>query len=539
MNQVTLPAKIWPWLLTAAILIAFFLHLQGVPLFDLDEGAFSEATREMLTRHDFLTTYLNGEPRYAKPILTYWLQAVSVSLFGVHTFAFRLPSSLAATAWVLSVFAFVRPRLGRETAYTAALITALSAGVAVVGRAAIADALLNLFITLSFFDIYRYHESRGSTPRNRAFIWMALGFLTKGPIAMVAAPVSLLFFLWQGRWKDWLKAAFSPLGWALFLAITAPWYILEYLHQGKAFIDSFFLKNNLGRYASPNDSHAGDYFYYVGAVLLMLMPFSGWLIRILPRLANLRREVLDRYLWIGFGFVFLFFTFSATKLPHYILYGCTPLFILLAKYREEIRGRFFGLGPAILFLAFVLALPLIASQVAQKNGNAYIRAMLSRGPEVFNPLYYLVPALALAVILLLWVWPRWPVWQKSLLASLLCTFVLMQTLVPTIGALKQQPVKNAALLDRHLSGPTVMWEINMPSFSVYRQAVTPRAPPKPGDLVFTRIDKLPRLAKLGHYRVLFNQGGIILARFLGPGKHHFSSAVVIRSPAHEHSTLAR
>jgi 4-amino-4-deoxy-L-arabinose transferase-like glycosyltransferase len=67
-------------LLVVAVLGCFFLGIGGFPLFDLDEGAFSEATREMLASGNFLSTTLNGEPRYDKPILIYWLQAASVRL---------------------------------------------------------------------------------------------------------------------------------------------------------------------------------------------------------------------------------------------------------------------------------------------------------------------------------------------------------------------------------------------------------------------------------------------------------------------------
>src|SRR4051812_39793088 len=80
-------------------LASFFWMLGSAPLFDVDEGAFSQATLEMFQRGDFLSTYLNGEPRYDKPILVYWLQAAGVALLGPTEWAFRLPSALCATAW--------------------------------------------------------------------------------------------------------------------------------------------------------------------------------------------------------------------------------------------------------------------------------------------------------------------------------------------------------------------------------------------------------------------------------------------------------
>ena len=96
------------WLAAITVAASFFWMLGAAPLFDVDEGAFSQATMEMFQRGDFLATYLNGEPRYDKPILVYWLQALGVIAFGPTEYAFRLPSAVCASAWALITFLFVR-----------------------------------------------------------------------------------------------------------------------------------------------------------------------------------------------------------------------------------------------------------------------------------------------------------------------------------------------------------------------------------------------------------------------------------------------
>ena len=85
------------WVLGAlALLGLFLLGLDQALLFDVDEGAFTEATREMLVSGDWSHTTLNGQDRFDKPIGVYWLQAISASIFGLNEFAFRLPSALSA-----------------------------------------------------------------------------------------------------------------------------------------------------------------------------------------------------------------------------------------------------------------------------------------------------------------------------------------------------------------------------------------------------------------------------------------------------------
>ena len=153
MTQVAFESERWrpdsyvqAGLISFCLFIAFFVNLWGVPLFDLDEGAFAEATREMLVSGNFAATYLDGEPRYDKPILSYWLQSLSVSAFGMHEFAFRLPSALAASLWLIASYRFVKQEWDEQSALFTVLIMANVAIVGVIGRAATADAWLNLFI---------------------------------------------------------------------------------------------------------------------------------------------------------------------------------------------------------------------------------------------------------------------------------------------------------------------------------------------------------------------------------------------------------
>ena len=96
------PLPAWQRIVYALLLaLPLLAGLGQAPLFDVDEGAFSEATREMLASGDFGHTTLNGEDRFDKPIGVYWLQAASVSVFGAEPFAFRLPSVLSG--WLLAI----------------------------------------------------------------------------------------------------------------------------------------------------------------------------------------------------------------------------------------------------------------------------------------------------------------------------------------------------------------------------------------------------------------------------------------------------
>ncbi|MES2354196.1 MAG: glycosyltransferase family 39 protein [Pseudomonadota bacterium] len=390
----------WPFYWLALVLFCFVWNLGGAPLFDVDEGAFSEATREMLAHGDFLTTYLNGELRFDKPILIYWLQAAAVGTFGLHEWSFRLPSALAASGWVMAVLMFSRRFLNERSALLAATFTGTALGPLVIGRAATADALLHLCLAAALFDIYRFATSGERRCVLRTFLWMGIGTLTKGPVALlIPFLVSGIYFATRNDMRKWRRAIFDPLGWLILIVIAAPWYALEFREQGQAFVAGFFMKHNVGRFTATMQGHGGNLFYYAPAILLVTLPFSGLFLRILPALRQQWRDPLDRFLWLWFAVVYVLFSLSKTQLPHYILYGATPLFVLMARHRQLLRSRWLAYLPSILLLTALLLLPEIFTAVRERTHDVYVAEMLTAAPVIFDSNYRIGAALALSAVL--------------------------------------------------------------------------------------------------------------------------------------------
>ena len=215
------------WLAAITVAASFFWMLGAAPLFDVDEGAFSQATMEMFQRGDFLSTYLNGEPRYDKPILVYWLQAAAVALLGPSEWAFRLPSALCATLWAWLTFLFGRRHFGEERALFATVVLATSLGVYIIGRAATADALLNLLIAGSMFAAWLYLSTRERRWLYVTHAAIGMGVLAKGPIAiLVPFATTLLFCVLKRDLRTWARAVFDWRALLILIAIAAPWYVL-------------------------------------------------------------------------------------------------------------------------------------------------------------------------------------------------------------------------------------------------------------------------------------------------------------------------
>jgi 4-amino-4-deoxy-L-arabinose transferase-like glycosyltransferase len=497
-------------LLLLALFLSFFVTLGWLPLFDLDEGAFSEATREMVESGNYLTTYLNGDLRFDKPIFIYWFQALSLHLFGPNEFAVRLPSAIAAMLWVWATYLFTARYSDSRRAFIAAFAMSASLQITIIAKAAIADALLNLFIALAMFALYRLYETRENRYIYLTFLFVGLGTLTKGPVAiMIPLVVSFLFFLFKGAWRFWIKSVFNPLGIGIFLAVAAPWYILEYLDQGEKFINGFFLKHNISRFSGAMEGHYGSLIYYVPVLLVGLLPFTSLYLKVLASVKKFMSSDLHLFLLLWFAFVFIFFSFSGTKLPHYIIYGYTPLFILVGLMWRENFSSFWLIFPSILLYLLLLALPIFLHfgglAVIQ---DAYAVEILKDSMVLFTPLYYgaLIGAIVLSIIM---IGRKMALLSKLLVVGFLFIGVINFVVLSLVADAKQRPIKEAALLAKSRDYQVTMWQINVPTFIFYSQKKVKRGEPKVGEVVLTKSNKLDSLKK---YDIIYKNRGIALVK---------------------------
>ncbi|MCY4043617.1 MAG: glycosyltransferase family 39 protein [Cellvibrionales bacterium] len=499
--------------LIGAFILVVCLNLGIPPLVDVDEGAFSEATREMVASGNYAATYLDGEPRYDKPILIYWFQSSAVKVLGVNEWAFRLPSAIFAALWLIALFGFAREQIGKNRAHVAAvsLVSLLLFGL--VARAAFADALLNLLLSLALFDIYRYYKSPKQTLIFRVYLWMGLGMLTKGPVA-VAIPLvtTFLFFLWQQKPKDMIKAFFHPIGWLIFLLILLPWLYLVYQDQGLGFFKGFLIDHNLQRFTQTKEGHGGKIYYYLLIFPLIILPFSFLLKKPFLAFKAKRQPELSKFLWLWMVIVLVIFSFSDTQLPHYVMNATVPFVILLAMNSQRYRKRSYYFLPLLFAALLFLALPFFG-QYFDGKAPTHVAEMLQGTMDAF-PYYYYLLALTLFLIYgFLAFCNKLPLWPSLALAGIAQSIFIYYALFPALAALQQNPIKEAAMLAKQYNANVVRFNITHPSFSVYREAITEKRLPKASEWVLTRAGQTKKLqAEIAPLQLLpiYANGGIRL-----------------------------
>ncbi|TDB68955.1 ArnT family glycosyltransferase [Arundinibacter roseus] len=496
------------WIL---MLFGFGWGLSNAPLFDEDEGFFAEGTREMVLRQDFISTYINQEARYDKPPLTNWLQYAATQLLGWTEAAMRLPSALAAIAWMWTIYFFTKRKLNHQTAWYAALFATCALQVTIIGKAALADALLNAALAGAMFCLF---ELLAAPHRQLNYILLfyfltGLGFLTKGPIAvLVPGAVTILYLL---RWRTWkpLLRLLHPGGIALFLLVATPWYVLQYQKNGDEFLQGFFMNHNLNRFQTAFEGHYGGILYFVPILLVGLLPFTGLMLRALGKARFLWYDRYFSFLLLWFAFVFVFFSLSGTKLHHYIIYGYSPLFVLGGWYASQSR-RPVGVGPLMSLLIVLTVIPFILPAGIPYVNDEYAVEVMRGAAEQFDVWYVLTMVFLLLLLGLTGFKTSWPPQLRLGLMGVVLLVTVNILWMPRLGALLQEPVKEAALIAKTL--PNELLVVNdhyTPSFHFYSGRFAQERESRPGDLVFTKKHRLKSFQTMD---VLYEKYGLVLAR---------------------------
>jgi 4-amino-4-deoxy-L-arabinose transferase-like glycosyltransferase len=316
-------------------IITIFLslfRLGSFTLFDVDEAVFSEATREMVDSGNWLTPTYNGESRFDKPILFYWIMACSYRLFGINEFGARFPSAIASILLALSLYLFVRRFRDEENALFCGISFVLSLYFVAYSHSAVTDMTLTLFIALSLFSFYLSQAGgKHANAYTYAFYaFSALAFLTKGLVGIVFPfGIAMLYLDITEGWRS-IKKIFSIKGILLFISISAPWYIAQFMMNGQSFIDNFFIKHHFRRYFEVISGHSGPFYYFIPVLIIGLFP---WIVFLASGVRDALREKerLNLFSLLWLAFIVIFFSLSTTKLPNYILPAVPAASILIAS----------------------------------------------------------------------------------------------------------------------------------------------------------------------------------------------------------------
>ena len=330
------------FILFIVCVLVYFWGIGAYPLMDVDETRYVSIAKHMFLSKDYSTLYLNGEYFFEKPPLYFWSECLSFGFFGkINEFTARFPCALYALLLTFGVYFTGKKIVSLKFGLISALVLATSLEFTMLARYAILDIVVTSLIGLSVLSGFL---TQFVQDKNKKYFWWlfyilsGLAVLAKG-IPGFVIPFGVMFFV--TLFNKTFKQCFRPInmipGIILFLLIILPWHIIMLNNYDPLFFNEYIMKHHINRFLSGNEIDRTRPFYYYLVVLLWgIVPYIFPLIgAIVEKLTNW--EKLDfsdltneqKFLWfniIAFGFTFLFFTSSTTKLITYIL----PAYMFLA-----------------------------------------------------------------------------------------------------------------------------------------------------------------------------------------------------------------
>ncbi|AVJ30847.1 ArnT family glycosyltransferase [Achromobacter spanius] len=364
------------FLLSVGIWLAWLAWIR--PLTLPDEGRYAGVAWDMLRSGSHAVPLLDGMPYFHKPPLYYWLTELSFSVFGVHPWAARVPSWLAAWAAAAGLYVFVRRY--RDPFAATLSVLALCTMPFFYGGAQFAnlDMLVAGLITLcvlaaadTALRVERGEGARGMAVAAAALAGLAV--LAKGLIGLVLpGAILLLWLVWERRWRG-LAALVWPPALLVFVAVAAPWFVLMQLRY-PGFYDYFFVYQHFQRFAAAGFNNAQPFWFYLPVLAGLSLPWSLWGGGILRRAfwAEGSARSLRRLAAVWFAVVVMFFSLPHSKLIGYVLPALAPLAFLLAEViLTAWRSDSGGITPRLVRISAAIAagICVIAVGIAAFNGR--------------------------------------------------------------------------------------------------------------------------------------------------------------------------
>jgi len=317
------------WYIVLIASLAFLPFLGGVHLFDWDEINFAEIAREMIILRDYLRIHIDFQPFYEKPPLYFWLQALSMNLWGINEYAARFPNAICGIITLIVIFKIGEKLQSRTLGRMWAIVYFGSILPHLYFKSGIIDPWFNLFIFLGLYFLILYHWKKNNfnsieLPRLAWVYWLLAGIftglavLTKGYAALLLITLTLGVYWIYVKFKWFI----SPLIYASYVVVAlltfGLWLLPEILINGTEFTKEFFIRQ-WELFSRPDAGHKGFLGYHVVVFLLGVFPASWLSIRAFYRFKiEVPHEKDFRiFMIILFGVVIVLFSIVQTKIVHY------------------------------------------------------------------------------------------------------------------------------------------------------------------------------------------------------------------------------
>lgn len=338
----------WRYFLGVGILV----NLTGLffTIIEPDGAVYATLAKQMVLTGDYVNLVLQGNDWLDKPHFPFWMMALSYHIFGITTFAYKLPALLfwALGGWY--TYRFANLFYTRTVAQVSVLIYLTAMHAVLSNNDVRAEPYLMGLIIGSVFHLYKASQQKLGMNLILGALLAACAIMTKGIFVMSTIGIGLLVH-WSWR-KEWL----TLIHWRWLLAIVLIMvFIIPELYSlyqqfdlhpekivfgktGVSGIRFFFWDSQFGRFFNTGPIQGeGDKFFFLHTTLWAFFPSSILFFGAIFAAVKTRFKQLPELITIGStAFTFLLFTFSGFQLPHYMNIIFPFMSIISAFYLCEI-----------------------------------------------------------------------------------------------------------------------------------------------------------------------------------------------------------
>jgi 4-amino-4-deoxy-L-arabinose transferase-like glycosyltransferase len=363
-----------------------------IPVMEVDAAQYASIAKQMLQEGSFLEIRHRDLNYLDKPPLLFWLSACSMWLFGIHDFAYKLPSVLFSVLGVWATFRLAYTYYGERAAHWSALMYVGSAAFFIYNSDIRTDTVFIALLVYSVYQLDAFRRNQKWLSLLGAFSGIGLAMAAKGPLGLVFPLMAIgpdivlkrqWKFLFNWKWIPGLgitALVLAPVCYGLYSQYDArpdAWVNGE---QGVSGLRFFFWTQSFGRitgesvWARDFSNNPGT-FYLFTTFLWAFLPWTPvFLYSFLRKAALLVRGKLkarQEEEWITF-FAFLLpllaLSSSGYQLNHYI-YVVIPFTSILCasalpslenagRWKHMLNGYAFlyiaALGTLSFFILFLI-----------------------------------------------------------------------------------------------------------------------------------------------------------------------------------------
>ena len=362
-----------------------------IPLTDKTEARYSEIARLMSETGNWIVPQIDyGVPFWAKPPLSTWLSAISISIFGENEFFVRLPSLILSLLMVFFISKYIANK--KLPFFLPCLILFslpeffLHAGVVST------DVSLSFSIMLIMISFWKISEKRSLIWESLFIVGIAMGLLSKGPISIVLTFPPL--FLWGLRFRLPIRKLFR-ISWIFGILLALPWYFLIE-KKSPGFTNYFIVGEHFLRFI--DSSWAGDKYGFpkqqpYGIIwIFLILGTIPWIFSLLKKLIKNFTSIWDNkwefFLWSWLLWTPIFFTISKSLIHTYIMPVMVPVTLLVCHYWENLKFKRFQLGISI-FIPILILISYSFKDIRELVESKSDKALIEKTNNHFAPIYSL------------------------------------------------------------------------------------------------------------------------------------------------------